>query len=65
MTRREWMERHFGARPTKLPQSALQARVRQLQGMLAAARKMCHAVEKWDAIEAAVRMFGRDRPGDT
>lgn len=67
MNLREWIERNYGARPSKLTQAALAARVRQLQGMLTAARKLCIAVERWDAVAEAVTRLrrGQDRPGDT
>lgn len=67
MTRREWMERHYGARPSTLPLAALTQRVRNLQGALAAARKLCVATERWDAVEDAIRVFvrsGQNRPGE-
>ena len=64
MTRREWMLRNFGARPSTLPQAALSRRVQLLARALAAARKRCHDTEKWDAIWDAVGRVtrGRDRP---
>lgn len=67
MNLRQWMERHYGARPSSLPLAALSQRVRNLQGALAAARKLCTATERWDAVEEAVRRFmrsGQNRPGE-
>jgi hypothetical protein len=67
MTRREWMTKHYGARPSTLPHATLAQRVRNLQGALAAARKLCVATERWDAVEEAVRRFmrsGQNRPSE-
>jgi hypothetical protein len=67
MTLRQWMERHYGARPSSLPVAALSQRVRVLQGALAAARKLCTSTERWDAIEEAARRLmrsGQNRPGE-
>ncbi|HET7037183.1 MAG TPA: hypothetical protein VFI42_15970 [Thermomicrobiaceae bacterium] len=66
MNLREWMERHYGARPSTMPLAALAARVRHLQVLLASARKLCVATERWDAVEEAIRRFmrsGQNRPG--
>lgn len=68
MTRREWMEKHFGRRPSTMTLAALAVRVKNLRGLLASAEKTCHATERWDAIDDAIRRFiasGQDRPGDT
>lgn len=67
MNLRQWMEKHYGARPSSLPLASLTTRVRNLQALLAAARKLCVSTERWDAIEEAVRRFtrsGRDRPAE-
>jgi hypothetical protein len=61
MKPKDWIEKHFGRRPSSLPAAQARAKVKNLTALRAAAERACEKDAIWDARLEAVEAFMRSR----